>query len=411
MNKLKKILCLGFGLVFSFSWAQQNQFAKKRRLYHIKPQWHQLAIPDSMHQYLKKDYSDMRIYGILDNGDSTEVPFLLDKQRKSIHIDTLDFRLLNKATTHQGHTTTFAFGNQSIINQIHLEFAQKNFDWLVKLEASHDGKEWRTVLQNYRILAIHNEHTQYRFTNLIFGDSNYQYYRLHIPAKEPPMLQSAKVFLYHKKEGKENQFRLRKIKDSIDKKHKKQYVDLQLDLAVPVEEILLQFADTVDYYRKANLYYKEHKDSKHHNPYIWWQSATLSSLEENRFALPNKTTKAIRVELENQDNTALHFAGAKVYGPKIRLLARFGEANHFVLLYGNPQASPPHYDMVHYREKIPTNLPSIQLGKQQQILPKRPAQKNTTIFSKVWLWGVIILMFLLMGGYGIQMLRKDPKKL
>ena len=58
---------------------------------------------------------------------------------------------------------------------MNLKFSEKNYDWMLRLEGSHDQKEWFNIVEDYRILSIKNEQTNYSFGDVTFPNSNVTY--------------------------------------------------------------------------------------------------------------------------------------------------------------------------------------------------------------------------------------------
>jgi len=117
-------------------------------------------------------------------------------------VNEIVFKTINTTRNEKGYYYTFEVPTNESINQIKLDFFQKNFDWSIKLEGSQNQQEWFTITDDYRILSIYNELTDYQFTKLSFPDSKYRYFRLLIKSKEEPNLKLVKIFLNNFEEGK-----------------------------------------------------------------------------------------------------------------------------------------------------------------------------------------------------------------
>ena len=115
-------------------------------------------------------------------------PYILQQARENQTEKIIPFQLINQSKNENGFYYTFQIPTESTINQINLEFDQQNFDWRVSLEGSQDQNEWFSILQDYRILSIKNDLTEFDFTRLIFPDARFRYYRLLIKTNTNPEL-------------------------------------------------------------------------------------------------------------------------------------------------------------------------------------------------------------------------------
>ena len=69
--------------VYSLSFAQTEQYNYKRELKGISEQWHKIILPDEIFGKTSQNLSDIRIFGIKENFDTIEAPYLLQLIKKS----------------------------------------------------------------------------------------------------------------------------------------------------------------------------------------------------------------------------------------------------------------------------------------------------------------------------------------
>jgi hypothetical protein len=186
----------------SFLYGQMEQYTYKRELKNVSGQWHRIMLPGEIFAKTSQDLNDIRIFGITPDNDTIEVPYILRLSTDNISQKEVAYKTLNASHNDKGHYFTFEVPANEPVNQIELEFRQLNFDWLVTLEGSQNQGEWVTVLEDYRILSIKNELTDFQFTTLAFPESKYRYFRLLIDSKENPELIKAGIAQYETSEGK-----------------------------------------------------------------------------------------------------------------------------------------------------------------------------------------------------------------
>ncbi|MBV1922793.1 MAG: DUF3999 domain-containing protein, partial [Flavobacteriaceae bacterium] len=88
------------------------------------------------------------------------------------------------------------------------------------------------------------------------------------------------------------------------------------------------------------------------------------------------------------------------------LVARFSEPAKYFLTYGNKNATSPNYDVGRFSDKIPGNLKPLKLLEQKSIKQEDEIKKEALFTNKLWLWIIMGLIILVLGGYSIKMLKK-----
>jgi hypothetical protein len=118
------------------------------------------------------------------------------------------------------------------------------------------------------------------------------------------------------------------------------------------------------------------------------------------------TTQHLKIYIDNHDNQPLTIDTVSVKGYEYEFLARFTEQASYFLVYGNNQATKPNYDIARFSDKVPTTLQTLDLGNELR-LEKEEASETVPLFiNKTWLWAIISLTVLVMGGFTLKMMRK-----
>ncbi len=392
--------------VYNFTYAQMHTYAYKHTLSGIQNQWHQVQLPNETFKQIKQNVADIRIYGITPKNDTIEVPYLwtIDPATTT----SIDFKMINTSQTAAGHFITFEIPIAKSINEIELDFKETDFDWKVQLEGSQDQKNWYTILEDYRILAIKNSLEQYEFTTLNFPAAKYQYYRIHIPTKEEVNLLKASIAYHQKNTTSFLNYPIQPTTTKIDKKRKTSQIDILLTEPVPVSAIKVVVAEDYDYYRPMTIQYATDSlqtPNGWKNIYQYFGNGVLSSLKGNEFLLQSKITNKIRLTIHNADNPPLSITAITISGVPYQLTARFTETANYFLVYGNAKARKPTYDLKHYADKIPRLLQPLMIGPAL----KMPAAKLVTplFANKAWLWGLMLLIIVILGGFTLKMIRES----
>lgn len=406
--KVNITICL---LLFacSFAYAQLDQYTYQRELKGITEQWHKLTLPDEVFSNVSPRLSDLRIFGITQNNDTIEAPYILQITADEISGAEIDFKILNVSRNGFGSFITLEVPANEIINRIALDFKQQNFDWNVTLEGSQDQQEWFTVAEDYRILSIKNELTNYQFTKVTFPDARYRFFRVFIPGNEKPELIAAKVSLLERTSGNFNNYDVTTLTTSENKQSRQTEIEVALKLPVPVSQVRINIKDTFDFYRPIALTWladsiKIDRGWKH--SYSTLYTGTLSSVEENEFKFDSKVIQKLKILIDNYNNRPLKVESVEVSGYVHELVVRFTEPARYFLVYGNTMTEKPHYDIELFADKVPANLTALDVGDEHQIAKRELSVTSPLFKNKAWLWAIMAVIILLLGGFTVKMLKQ-----
>jgi hypothetical protein len=394
---------------YSLSYGQMGQYDYKLELKGISQQWHKITLPDGVFGKTSQSLADIRVFGISKNNDTIEAPYLLKVNAKKTSRKNVAFKIRNTAHNDKGYYFTFEIPTKEPINQIELELKQENFDWQITLEGSQDQNEWFTVLENYRILSIKNELTNFQFNKLTFPSSTYRFFRLLIVSKEKPELIQASIAQHIITKGTFRNYPIKKINIQENKQSKQTEIDIELQLPTRASHIKIAVTDTFDYYRPVTIQYlsdsfKTEQGWKYN--YSTLTAGTLNSIEENTFTFKSITLQKLKILVHNQDNQALSIDSIEVQGYVHELVARFTEPGTYFLTYGNSKAKKAHYDIDRFADKIPKNLIALETGREQIIEKETVSGINPLFENPNWLWAIMTVIILLLGWFSVQMMRK-----
>lgn len=370
MKHLKNILYVLFLLNTISAFSQIDDYNYMRTLNGIDAQWHEVELSSEIFSKVKPNLSDIRIFGITENNDTIEAPYIFKVASETLSRHPIAFNRINTSNTAVGYFFTFKVPTKDAVNHIKLDFDTKNFDWRVRLEGSQDQKNWFEILDDYRILSLHNTQTDFEFTELVFPDSKYEYYRLQINAESHPKLNKAILYQETFTEGESVDYQVKNFK--IDENSNKNETEISVSLAqaVPVSQLKINLKDKFDYYRPIRISYVS--DST--KPEKAWAyryrnltAGTLNSLEDNNFKFNSTILQRLKVLIDNGDNQPLDITSVSAKGYTHNLIARFTEPATYYLAYGNPTAKKPQYDIARFTDKIPKAPSQIKIGDEQTL--------------------------------------------
>lgn len=391
------------------TFAQVEEYQYTREIKGVAGQWHKVILPDDLFGKVSDNLYDLRIYGITEAKDTIEAPYLLQLSAEKVLETEITFRTLNASQNAGRYFYTFEIPSEEGINRIKLNFKHQNFDWRITLEGSQNQQEWFTITENYRILSLKNELTDFKFTTLNFPESRYRFFRISLESDHKPQFQGAKIF---KEETYEGSFKNYPIEDySVKENRKARITELSLELSfpVPVSHIKINVKDTFDYYRPITIKYLEDSIKTEQGwkyNYRSLASGTLNSLEENTFKFNSTILKKLQIEIYNADNRPLHIGDIEVKGYEYAILARFTEPADYFLAYGRSNTRAPQYDLERFTNRIPDEISLVTLNAEQS-KDKRVEKGKTPLFeNKMWLWVAILLVILLLGLFTVKMIKE-----
>ncbi|WP_198293540.1 DUF3999 family protein [Algoriphagus resistens] len=393
----------------SYSYGQLDQYSYARELDGISDQWHRVILPEGVFGKVRGDLSDLRIYGITEDKDTIEAPYLLRIKTDQVTDKEIPSKIINSVYGPKGYYFTFEVSSAEAINLIKLAFREDNYDWKVQLEGSHNQQDWFGILEDYRILSIKNTLTDFQFTNLSFPSASYRYFRLRIPSEKKPDLLSATIVNQSHLKGTFNQFPIQQRKYLNNTQNKLTEVELTLKNPRPVSRLKINASDEFDYYRPLTISYLydsvETQQGWKRN-YRTLTSATLNSLQENEFTFQSTILQQLKISIQNQDNQPLTLSDFEVSGYGHEMVVRFTQPAAYFLAYGNDEAVIPSYDIQQFVDKIPENLTTLVLGDQKEITKKTVFKTAPLFENKSILWGIMVVIIGLLGWFTLSMMRK-----
>lgn len=433
---MKKIIfqfSFALSLIFCSTSVFAQNFLYKREVKGIlqkkETNWYKINVPLEVLEKTSIDFSDVRIVGVSDS-DTLEVPFLARKTVQRFENEQVNFKIINSSKKDNAYFFTLEKDakTEESINLIQLDFENTNFDWRIKLEGSQNQNEWFEILNDYRIISIQNEFTDYKFTKLIFSNSKYNYYRIKIVNKSEsqsdrfennePKLNAATLFLQKTTAGDFEDLKIISQKIKINKEKKQTSIDIELSHSIPIDFISLEVKNDFDYYRTIQFNYlldstKTEKGVIYN--FVALHTSTLSSIEKQSgkshfFIHSNEKSKNYQIIIDNQDNQPLDIGQLEIKSYVNHFFARVAPTDknvNYFLMYGNERLQKPNYDIVRFESTIPNEVTLLELDSEQKI-PQKEVEKVTPLFeNSLWLWGLMGIIIIVLTVFTFKMMKKQ----
>jgi hypothetical protein len=390
--------------IFSSSYSQEN-FNFRRKLNAVDSGgWYSITLSPPFFKTSKQSFSDLRIYQFTEK-DTLEAPYVLTIHERQVTEGTLELPAINQSKKGDKQYLTFELKKDQYVNYLDLEFDEENYDGSATLEGSTNQKEWFEI-DEQRIISIQNSEMNFTSASLYFAKTNYRYLRVQLEIDksltfikatfknqviDPGLLTEVPTIF--------NQM--------LDKPAKQSIININLPELQPIVQFNVETEEANDYYRSFRL---ERLMDSTQSPKGWeyfYESIAegyLTSIDKNEFYFNYSLAKKLRLIISNADNAPIKIKAVSIYSPKVELIARLKGSDNTFLYYGNNNIGEPSYDLVVFKEKIPTTAPTISLMTEEK-LTKEKEPVSALIENKIWLWVVMGAIMGLLGFFTLKMMK------
>ena len=404
------ILCL------SSSFAQMKNYSYKSELKGVHSNWHSLVLPKDYFSKCKKDFSDIRIYGITAT-DTIEAPYVLNTIRSvsSLKVDQKSFTIVNKVSDENGYSVTLVNIAEIPLNKIKLLIKDNNYDYNVRVEGSTNQFDWFEVKDSLRILHIKNKHIDFKHSDLNFEPINFPFIRLTFMNTKNVALQDAtfKEFIEQKKHY-DNHESTYSIEEDIELKQT--IVHVKLPYKTPIAKVSLAIDSEFDYYRTMRLEALQdsvitEKGVIYHYKSLYQQhiSSFKNEFKDFGYQRKNDFVQQLKITIDNYDNTPLLIKGIEVQSNPIELKARFDNLKAtYYLVSGSKKSNNPYYDIINFKNQIPKELTRLKVGTSKYIgiISVANIFPRDSFFTNKLLWGLLVLIIAFIGFFTYKMLKE-----
>jgi hypothetical protein len=395
---------LAFIGIYSTSLAQID-FNFRRKLNPIDSAgWYSILLEPPFYKSKNPSFSDLRIYQFIDS-DTLEAPYVLTVHDRKVTEGTLELPAINQSKKDGKQYLTFELQKDQYVNYLDLEFEEENYDGASTLEGSSDQKEWFEI-DKQRIISIQNAEMNFTSTRLYFTKTNYRYLRVKLEVDKPITFSKATFKNQVVDPGISTEVTAQ-WKQTLNKQAKQSIINITLPALRPISQLNVETEKTNDYYRFFRL---ERLMDSTQSPKGWeyfYESIAegyLTSIEKNEFHFSYSIAKKLRLVISNADNAPIKIENISLYSPKIDLIAQLKPSANSFLYYGNPVLGEPSYDLLAFKEKIPSTASVVSLMNEEK-LTKEKEPVSALVENKVWLWIVMGAIIGLLGFFTLKMMK------
>jgi len=393
-------------LFISSATAQSTEFKYRRSLNNVTSEdWYSIHLPPDLFQKINKDFSDIRLLAVTEK-DTIEIPYLLKIRTDEITTENFNLPLLNQSRANGVLFFTVQIPANKTLNSLNVNFAERNFDALVSIEGSADRKDWFETVNNKRIVSIYQDQIDYSNTTVNFPNSDYTFLRVQVKSDKQLSLTGASFNYINTKKGEH--ITLTDFITNTTTENKQTEIRIRSPYRAAVHALAISASHNNDYYRNYSLAYaldsiKTEKGWIQN--YSTFKRGYLTSIDSNKINFETLITHELKLTIYNQDNPALTINNIELSGPKIEILAKLSPHQNTFLYYGNTRLPSPRYDLVHFEDRIPQSVKTIDLLKEENL--ESPQQEKALFTKKFWLWTILIVVIGIMAYFTLQMLKRN----
>lgn len=363
--------------------------------------WHEVILPNQVLAKLNTDFGDIRIYDTSGN----EIPYLLKISQDEKTQSDIPIKAYNISKKNDALFFTIKQSEKLLANQATIELSKGNYDCLVKIEGSNDEREWFEVASGLRIVSINDQGILYKSNSLSWRSSTFQFLRFQV--SNTSSLDFGSIAL-------SREVTQRGLFDSLSAsvqsraKNKLTEFYFRFPQSKFVSKLKLEFETGQKFYRNFTL--EALRDSVKTEKgwvsnYYTLQSGVLASFQSKFIEFEPTVLQQVRIIVYNLDNPPIKLSAAQVFSPRVTLTAQLPQGE-FLLKYGNDQLNKPQYDLSHFENEIPSQLPPLSL-QNEQLIAADVADEHTPWFkNQNWLWVAMLLILGLLGYFTFTMIRK-----
>lgn len=399
-------LCListGYGKEYTYTSTVQTPYPKGYQKVDLNPQVLGLLQPN---------YADLRLL----DSNQNEVPYILRKETKtSMHRFFKEYPILINQPAPNG-TSVIVFENpdKEEINQFNFVVKNTAVNKSARLSGSNDQKNWFLIRDHISLHAMHNSQNTTELKLLNFPLVDYSYFKLEVNDSNSLPIQFEKVgyYDYQSVNGSMTTTPLQLV--SVRDSNKITYTHLKYNSSTRTERMRVLVSGPEFYYRKIHFKIKRTSTNRKGKTKMYWDyigTYYLDSNTENIFDLGGQNLKDVYVEIENGDDQPLKIETIESYLLKNYLVAELDSSMTYAVVFGNPKARSPKYDLRHFANNIPEDLPVVKMS---EMFTNK--EKQTSINSNHWLdnkyliWTIIAVVGMVLAFISFSMIKEMGKK-
>jgi len=380
-NSILLLLILVPGLVFpqAFKYKCQIKTPDSTGFYSIK-------ITPELSSHLKTELSDIRII----DSKGRWVPHIVrtDGKERQPHEETVDLRILSIQNLATQSIVIVSNDSKTLLNNFLLRLKNAATERMVSLSGSNDNNKWFIIsdsnMLGQPLASVKDENVQ----QILVPPTQYSFFKLTIrnSGKDPLNIlgvTSQVDIAGHRIYPVENPMPLIHQTDSS----RWSLIHVSNTQPFQMNELSFEVKRPALYDRMARVYL-EKKDGILRT----WDSYPLAEIRISSRSNLSQTLPLVRAKdfyilVSNEDNPPLEISSVRTFQPVRDLVAYLENGNSYELLFEDPNAIAPNYDLNEFAGKIPAQPATLAIG--NPIANTVGSLSTAEPSRKWWIWVAI----------------------
>ena len=412
MKKLSILILLILILAGLSAQTSMENFKYGAPISSIKNEWHSLDLTPEILGNTKYNLSDIRIFGISSIGDSIQAPYFINIKSQDVNQVNFNLPIINNYKNDKGNYFIIENILNETINTLNCNLPAVNFNYNVQLDGSNDKSEWFTITESERLVAYQKEGVRFDQKTINFQNSKFKYFRILFKDEKQVTLKNVRSKKWESDDVLKS-YPIKLTSQTEDKQLKKSIIECELPNHLPIANLSFELDENLDYFRPILI--ETYQDSFKNDTgwkykYYPIHRGIISSKYNGNFNLKNVYGKHLRITIYNDDNIPLKVKSINAGGYLHQLIVRIpdNELKYF-MVYGNEKISAPKYDILSFKNSVPSPLQAISLG-ESFLINKNGIKTGEKDLSKTWLWIAMGLVIAILGFFSLKMIQNSPKK-
>ena len=350
---------------------------------------------------------DLRLYAATAAGDTAEVPYVYEGERRAAVAKTY-LGVLNRGRVNAGaYRYTVDVPGARRVSAFELELSNRNFDGRVRVEGANRLGDFQEVVAGLRIVGLVNEGTAFEYARVRLPEAaRYRYYRLTITGIDSLDLRRVATYAPPVGERPGRVYPTRLALSTPTRDGRATEAQVYLEHETLVDRVAVHVADTVPFARPTQLTTRPRaRDSaplSYRDRPTGHATATLTQADTVIHVAPS-VARVITLKIKDGDDAPLQLASVTVEGPRRFLVARFpvGVTSAW-MTYGCERRGAPAYDLARLPEQIPAALAPLGVGEAE--VRDVGAEEVPPDWSQIALWTALVLAGVVIAVVGVRLL-------
>lgn len=362
----------------------------------------------------------VRVYELKEK-DTVEVPYLLyDRPEDGKHECVKALKLINTSfIKDKASYYTCVIDTPGFYSMLTFNISDEVYDKDLSLEGSDDNLHWKTILEKEKVFRFPMRGSDHECVRnaVYFPEQAYKYLRVTFDDSHSARLSLGSVLIECRKHT-EDLYQDEAIPLKLSRREVPGMKATELTCLFPREYFVTALRFRVRhknpfYKRLIHIYEAQHEAQKpdiflYADNYLVSDSYNYISLAHGSGSDIPETYK-VAISIENEDDQPLDEIEVEAFTNTQTLKLKLEKGKSYMLAYGKKDDHRPVYDMAYFSDHIPAHLHDITLGNEVQLAKPHavPPPKEPFFKSAAWIWGLMIVSILIIGGFAVSLLRQS----